>query len=268
MGSSEQAGEETPERERSPFAKPGFIASAVGIGLIVVLGGVVVLTSTPDGKSEDDARPAAPTSGVPASPAPPAPKATASSATSSCPALKDTDTSEGGIADLRSIGLSWKKLGPLNLPLSQQSGPAVTDGQVARCFAHTPRGALLALANISVRSANGPGWRDVVEQQVYPDETKAVYEQSVAANRSDWTSDYPPEFGLPQLSGYKLVSYSADTAVVDLAFQTPGGKVLSMPLTARWHQGDWKQKMAPDGGQTELAAPKDTIDGYMMFPRG
>ncbi|THA70657.1 hypothetical protein E6P78_08720 [Streptomyces sp. A0958] len=267
MSGSEQAGEGSSDKERSPFTKPGFVASAVGIALIAVLGGIVVLTGGSDEKDADDPPPVATAPGASATPASPASKAP-SSAASSCPAPKDTDTSEASILDLRATGLSWKKLGPLNLPLSQRSGPAVTEGQVARCFAHTPRGAVLALANISVRSANGAGWRDVVEQQVFPDEAKAVYEQSVAANRSDWTSDYPPEFGLPQLAGYKLVSYSADTAVVDFVFQTPGGKVLSMPLTARWHGGDWKQKMAPDGGQTELAGAKDTTDGYVLFPRG
>ncbi|MCG7524556.1 hypothetical protein MHW47_08920 [Streptomyces sp. OfavH-34-F] len=267
MGGSDQAGGESCEKERSPFTKPGFIASAVGIGLIAVLGGVVVLTG-PDDKKTDDARPVAGAPSASASPAAPSARPSSSSGTSSCPELQDTDTSEGSVLDLRGSGLSWKKLGPLNLPLSQRSGPAVTDGQVVRCFAHTPRGAVLALANISVRSANGPGWRAVVEQQVYPDDAKAVYEQSVAANRSDWTSDYPPEFGLPQLAGYKLISYSSDTAVVDFVFQTPGGKVLSMPLTARWHEGDWKQKMSPDGGQTQLAASKDTTDGYVLFPRG
>ncbi|MFG2405350.1 hypothetical protein ACGFR8_13630 [Streptomyces brevispora] len=267
MSGSEQAGEENPDTERSPFTKPGFIASAVGIGLIAVLGGVVVLTGGSDEKDANDSRPAATAPGTSASSVSPASKAPVLAA-SSCPELKDADVSEAAVLDLRSTGLSWKKLGPLNLPLSQQSGPAVNDGQVARCYAHTPRGAVLALANISIRSANGPGWRDVVEQQVYPDGTKAVYEQSVAANRSDWTSDYPPEFGLPQLAGYKLVSYSPDTAVVDLVFQTPGGKVLSMPLTARWHEGDWKQKMSPDGGQTELAGVKNTTDGYVLFPRG
>ncbi|MEN8649744.1 hypothetical protein ABCR94_03570 [Streptomyces sp. 21So2-11] len=265
MTGPEQGSTAPSDKEQSPFTKPGFIASAVGIGLIAVLGGAVVLTggSGEEGKKTSSSASSAPNASrsAPSSDPPP-------SKASSCPTLKDSDTEEASVLDLRATGLSWKEFGPLNLPSSQRSGPAVTKGQVARCFAHTPRGAVLALANVSIRSANGPDWRDVITQQVYPDDAQAVYEQTVAANRSGSSADFPPEFGLPQLAGYKLVSYSTDSAVVDFVFQTPGGKVMSMLLTARWHEGDWKQKMAMNGGQTEVASSKDSTDGYVLFPSG
>ncbi|MBT2432297.1 hypothetical protein J7F01_08785 [Streptomyces sp. ISL-22] len=180
--------------------------------------------------------------------------------------MKDTTTDTASIADLAPIGLSWKKFGPINLPASKDAGPAVVDGGVARCYAHTPRGALLALTNISIRSSNGPDWRDVVDQQVYPDEAQEVFEQGVAASRADQTSDFPSS--TPTLAGYKLISYTPDTAVIDLAFDTPGGTVLTMVLTARWHEGDWKQQMSPNGGQSESVVKRFNANGYSPFPAG
>ncbi|MFJ3825992.1 hypothetical protein [Streptomyces nodosus] len=255
-----------PDHEpQNPYTRPGFIASAGVIAVIIALIPVLILTSGGDDSSDDKASGTQNSSQAVASPSVSASEQQEETQ-SSCPVLKDITTDTASINELAPIGLSWKKFGPINLPASKDAGPAVIDGQVARCYAHTPRGALLALTNISIRSANGPDWREVVAQQVYPNEAQEVFEQGVAASRVDQTSDFPSS--TPTLAGYKLISYTPDTAVIDLAFDTPGGMVLTMVLTARWHEGDWKQQMSPNGGQSESVVKRFNADGYTPFPAG
>ncbi|MCZ7458207.1 hypothetical protein [Streptomyces sp. WMMC940] len=254
------------EELQNPYTRPGFIASAGVIAVIIALVPVLILTGG-GGDPADKSAPAATSSAKGAAPpagnsaSPPGGDGTQQS----CPALKDTTADTTSVTDLASIGLTWKRFGPVNLPASRDAGPAIVKGGVARCYAHTPRGALLALANISVRSSNGPDWRSVVAQQVYPDETQEVFEQGVAASRSDQASDFPSSS--PSLAGYKLISYTPDTAVIDLAFKNPGGTVLTMVLTARWHEGDWKQQMSVEG-QSASVSKRFNTNGYTLFPAG
>ncbi|MFI2373179.1 hypothetical protein [Streptomyces sp. NPDC018833] len=257
------------QEPQNPYTKPGFIASAGVIALIVALIPVLILTGGKDDPADENAPAVA---GSAEAATPPAGNTASSSpgregTKPSCPALKDTTTDTASVADLAPIGLTWNRFGPVNLPASRDAGPAVIKGGVARCYAHTPRGALLALANISVRSSNGPDWRKVVDQQVYPDEAQEAFEQGVAASHSDENSDYPSASS-PRLAGYKMVSYTPDTAVLDLAFEDPSGTVLTMLLTARWHEGDWKQQMSPEGGQSESVSKRFNTDGYTLFPAG
>ncbi|MGR4884901.1 hypothetical protein ACIPUC_36575 [Streptomyces sp. LARHCF249] len=162
--------------------------------------------------------------------------------------------------------MGWTDFGPLRLPASKTSGPAVTEGQVARCYARTPRGAVLALVNISARASNGPDWRKVVKQQVFPDAAKDVFEQGTAANRSG-QPDYPEKSNRMVPAGYKLVTYTPDAAVIDIAYRNPGGTVTTVLMTARWHEGDWKQQMAPEGGVSESVLSRFNTHGYILFPQ-
>ncbi|MGW6945120.1 hypothetical protein ACWGF3_39750 [Streptomyces xanthophaeus] len=167
---------------------------------------------------------------------------------------------------MTSVGMGWADFGPLRLPVSETSGPAVTEGQVARCYARTPRGAVLALVNISSRAANGPDWRKVVGQQVFPDAAKGVFEQGTAANRSG-KPDYPEKSNRMVPAGYKLVTFTPDTAVIDIAYRNPGGTVTTVLMTARWHEGDWKQQMAPGGGVSDSVLSRFNTHGYILFPQ-
>ncbi|MCX5409907.1 hypothetical protein OHA37_39470 [Streptomyces sp. NBC_00335] len=162
--------------------------------------------------------------------------------------------------------MGWAAFGPLYLPTSKTSGPAVTQGQVARCYARTPRGAVLALVNISSRAANGPDWRKVVEQQVFPDASKNVFEQGTAAHRSG-QPDYPAKSNRMVPAGYKLVTFTPDTAIVDIAYRNPGGTFTTVMMTARWHEGDWKQQMSPEGGISESVLSRFNTNGYTLFPQ-
>ncbi|MFF3691487.1 hypothetical protein [Streptomyces sp. NPDC002187] len=39
-----------------------------------------------------------------------------------------------------------------------------------------------------------------------------------------------------------------------------------MLQTARWHEGDWKQQMSPEGGQSGSVSKRFNTNGYTLFP--
>ncbi|TDC69803.1 hypothetical protein E1200_07215, partial [Actinomadura sp. GC306] len=54
----------------------------------------------------------------------------------------------------------WKRFEGVALPFSSSVGPLEVKGDVARCYEHTPRGALFAAVQISVRLDRSARWRE------------------------------------------------------------------------------------------------------------
>lgn len=62
-------------------------------------------------------------------------------------------------------GVTWDLHGVVALPSFKAAGPAVAGEDVARCYARTPVGALLATSQISVRYLAADDWRTVTRTQ-------------------------------------------------------------------------------------------------------
>ncbi|GAB2718012.1 hypothetical protein [Kitasatospora kifunensis] len=251
---------EPKDRTGGWWGSPGTAFAAVGVLSVVALAGVWVGFSGGSSKHSPAALPApnaTPTAAAPSSGALPS---TASS--SDCPQLADTSQAQ---PDQRSFAgdVTWAAFGSYQLPVSKQSGPAVVSGDVARCYAHTPRGAVIALMNSSVRSANATDWRSVVEQEVLPGPERDTYSGFVAASRGNGAT--PPQASLAQYAGFNVVSYTSDTAVVDVVLSFPASGYKSILLTAVWSNGDWRQKMTTDGQQSSSYRALNTLAGYIPF---
>jgi hypothetical protein len=131
------------------------------------------------------------------------------------------------------------------VPVSPTAGPLVIQGDVARCYAQTPMGALLAAAQISARIMYSDQWQQVVEQQVLPGPGREAFVRKGGGTRP---SELPASGGgLGQLAGFKFVTYSPQATVLELVTRFSGGQYMATTLTVRWHGGDWRLELQPDG---------------------
>ncbi|MFF7995070.1 hypothetical protein ACFZDG_35535 [Kitasatospora xanthocidica] len=262
-----------PDGPHSPFANKWFIASGVFLGSVVLFGGGWIVLGDGDKKdvvatSNVSAPPATPGGGT-QTPLP-APSGTTSSA-AACPQLPDTNQAPLTTSNAFAPGeLTWTDFKGYRVPEAAASGPAVHSGDVARCYAHTPRGAVLALAQTSIRSANSDNWRPVIEQQVAAGPERDAYLQFVTAARVNPPTTPSSDFSnVGTFAGFQLVSYTNDTVVVDFAIKFPTTDLYrTIVLTAVWQDGDWRQKMTTTGQQSTAVSQQRTLTGYVPFGPG
>ncbi|KAB2344753.1 hypothetical protein [Actinomadura rudentiformis] len=134
------------------------------------------------------------------------------------------------------------------MPFSPAVGPLDIQGDIARCYAHTPRGALIAAVQISVRLDRSTRWQKILEQQVVAGEGKAAYAR-VRASRQ-----VPSDGEAAQIAGFRIVSYTPQTAVVETVSRDPArGARTARTTTVKW-DGDWK--LAPTPEDSTGSAPQ------------
>ncbi|MEE1782689.1 hypothetical protein PUR71_07100 [Streptomyces sp. SP17BM10] len=263
-----------PDGPRNPFTNKWFIASGTFLGCVALLGSWIAL----DGKDEQTTADgtAAPVTSAPTSTpgggaGSPGGASTASpSASAPCPQLPDNNQAPLTISNtFAKKELTWKDFHGYRLPESPSSGPAVHSGDVARCYAHSPRGAVLALAQTSIRSSNADNWRAAIDQLVAPGPERDSYLQFVTAARVNPSQPTPGSATIGEYAAYQVNSYTNDTAVVTFAIEFPiGGAYRTVVLTAVWDGTDWKQKMTPLGQQSSAVGQQQTITTMVPFGVG
>jgi hypothetical protein len=263
--------------ERStPWENRGFVASAIVIGAVVVCvivflvvggsggGGQPGAGSTPtvteptdvptDEPSEPPATPGDDQSSTPVTPPP------VNNAAGGCKA-KNPDQR---IPRSAPPAVSWQFETDMLIPLQAQGGPANTDTNGLRhCFAHSPTGAVLA-AMVTLGQIRNPDLtKAVLQRRIAPGtgRTRALNE-----NRASPTP--PHDVGeVPQYTGFKVVDYLPERAIVALAVQVDFKSVASLPITLLWQAGDWKVVLQSDGSFNGEVAPDilGSLDGYVRF---
>lgn len=245
----------TAEGETSPWAQPGFVVAAALVGLIAVLG-VIVALSGGSGSAP------APQAGTASAPPAGAGSSSADTAGSVCglPAGAQKIPRTGPQA-------TWELRGSLAAPTAPTSfGPGQTTSGVPACFAHSPTGALFAMANLYVVI------NDVAK---HPSDIPNVLRRMAAAgpgrdalNKPGVADGSAPASGGVQIAGFNVVRYETSTAVVDLAYRVdrPGvtgwGHVVA---TLRWEGGDWKLVLADSGVPYDSVEAMASLDGYVPW---
>lgn len=153
----------------------------------------------------------------------------------------------------------WKRFKGVALPFSPSVGPLFVEGDIAHCYAHTPRGALLAAVQISVRLDRSDRWQAILERQVVAGEGKAAYARVRASSK------VVPAKEAAQLRGFRIVSYTAETAVVGTVSLDPvrGGRV-ARDTTVQW-DGEWKLVPTADGHSGSAPRAVDSLAGYVFW---
>lgn len=249
---------------RSPWLRGGFVLAAAFIGFVTVIGGVVVATADPhSGKGGDSTvtdtpgaeTPAARDSDPPsaASDAPDAPDSSAG-AGGPCPELPD------GREDIPASAprdVTWALYGAVALPASKESGPAVTEDDVARCYAHTPVGALLATSQISVRHLAADDWLKVTRTQTVGAGRDAYIAARTKAEQTEPAESDGAAHG--QIAGFRFVTYNDTTAVLETVWRLPEGRLQAATTTALWQDGDWRLEYP---AAPAAPTPVDSLAGY------
>lgn len=230
----------------SPFRRPMFILSAGFLAVIIVLAAFMVRSSLGDDSGTPEATP----------------PATAAAPPSGDGACRPTDTNQQ-IPTSPPPGVSWQVFKGLALPASAAAGPLVTDGDVVRCFARTPAGALIAATQISARVEFADGWQQVADQSVIAGPGRSAFLREHAKA----TASQPTGPGsLAQVTGYKFVTYTTDVAVIDTVVRAPtSGSLASSITTVKWVDGDWKLELQPDGSVNSPPRLIQTLDGYVPW---
>ncbi|GGX36618.1 hypothetical protein [Streptomyces chryseus] len=243
-----------PEHDKpaSPYASRWFLASAAFVAVVVLLLAVVILSG---GRNDDppQARPSAPAETEAAEPT------TADDQSGGdCPKLPDTGTT---VPKNPPAGVRWELVDSFALPVSEKAGPARTDGDVARCYAHSPTGALLAMSQITGRMLTAKDWREITDRQTTGEGKQAYIDQRVTYEEDEGPARVgPDEHG--QIAGFKFVTYSPSSAVIDLVFRAKDGTLRAGTSTVLWTGGDWKFEILPS------PPPGSTIDnlaGYVPW---
>lgn len=148
-------------------------------------------------------------------------------------------------------GVRWELYHGFAVPYSDTTGPYRVEGARATGYAHTPTGALIAGVQIYARAllSEGDRWERVVRAQVVPNEGRKTY----ITNRSEVTSEVSPG-QLGQIAGFRFVSYTDRTAVIQYVSRFPSsGELQVTTYTLRWSDDTWKLVLQPDGGFSPTA---------------
>ncbi|MFE0764086.1 hypothetical protein [Streptomyces smyrnaeus] len=256
--SGNRAGTDEPH---SPWLRTGFVLAVAFIGFVAVIGAVVLFSSdaaSEGGATASASRTAAARQPSDGGPAPePAPSGSADSG-AKCPELDDK---RQDVPTEAPKGLSWKLFHTVALPSSKAAGPAVVEQDVARCYAHTPVGALLATSQISVRYLAADDWLKVTRAQTVGAGRASYIDARTKAERK---ADRQPGDGAGQgqIAGFKFVTYTGSTAVIQTVWRFPDGRMQAATTTALWRDGDWRLEYPADPA---APTPVDSLAGYVAW---
>jgi len=234
--------------ESNPFTKPGFIIAAALV--VALIAAAVVIFLLP--KGQHTAQPA-PGTAAPENSATASPTASAAAGKSVCGLPASSESSLGAAPETK-----WELVGTMAAPTDSKIGPGKTDDQGIRsCFAHTPTGALYAAVNL---------WALGID----PSKERAIAEQLAAkgpgrdAGMKALPTSAPASAVKIQIAGFN-VSYTADQAVVELAFKADTGALASVRTTLLWQDGDWKGVVADNGAPLEEPRQVRDLSGFIPW---
>ncbi|RRD04436.1 hypothetical protein EII34_10265 [Arachnia propionica] len=249
------------------MSKPSkwMIPSMVVVAAIVVLA-IFVIVSNLGARTEPAA--STPAASTPATDAAPTSEAATPAASESA---ADSGASWCGLTAVEMTGTlteapnsTWTRFGTTWVPAVDGHGPAVIDDDGYRhCYARTPTGAVLALANyraipqqlsdaldekfVRTGVAPGPG-RDAGLEKLKQPSTETPRE--------------PESF---QTVAFRILTYDGSSALVETVSQSSKGYKLAWAVHLVWVEGDWKILPSDDGNDLTEPTLVRSLDGYIPW---
>jgi hypothetical protein len=162
-------------------------------------------------------------------------------------------------AALLPTDVTWVRVAGVDLPVSASTGPAETVGGLARGFAHTEAGAVVAALQLLVRTTAqvGPAVFDpTLQTQVVGAHAEAM-RRAVTAEYTEAAAQLGVAYGQPlgdlpaTVAGVRVDAYTGEqatlsvlTSAVDAAGVT---RYAATPIGLVWVGGDWRLVAPPDG---------------------
>lgn len=236
-----------------PFWRQGsFIAAAVFVGAVVVVGLFLLLTAgdRPQAGSAPTQSPDATATAATAGETAPE---TATATTVPAPApgqgsdgdCAPWDADSGQDAVERAPEVQWSPVGDVATASSTTDGPVVVESPM-QCYAPTAAGALLAAHNFTAEANSNVPLSDLVEQRVARD--GPVYDV-VAADAAAGRQGSGTSF---TVLAYRFIDVAADQHTVALVYSVPqssSSALLEMRVTMRWLEDDWMVWDSPEPRQ-------------------
>lgn len=239
--------------QQSPFRRPGWIAAAVVVGLLIVAAVVVGIIGALAPSDDPEPAPQPSESSTTA----PAPSEGAAGGSSACglEAVQMSGTLDSAPAT------TWEYAGTTPFPVSDEFGPAdTTESGIRTCFARTPEGAALA-------ASVGVGYL------MNADTIQAWRESALAEGpiRDQLLSTPPADSGSTEvrseITAFRLLAYDGESAQVDVGVTVTGnGKTgyLSAVIPLVWEHGDWKVNYS-ESDLTSRPAQLPNLAGYIHW---
>lgn len=240
--------------EPEPYWKQrAWQVSAGFLAVVLVLGGIVALTSAQD-TGEDRVSAAAP-----------GPLSGGAAAHNGRPHGCSTDDSTGDtLPKTPPKDVSWPTLGITRVPVSASAGPTRTTGTLRWCFAHTPLGAVLA-AHVIPSQMSGPGWRAAAQQQVVAGHGRDLFVFQRSTVQDIDGGERPGSTSSASYAGFSVTSYKSTAATVRLLLRTGQGYAATT-IVLRWSGGDWKVLPGNDGSlHSPVTAVQGGTSGYTLW---
>jgi len=162
------------------------------------------------------------------------------------------------------VGVTWDLFNTVALPYSATAGPEFVspDGQVARCYAHSPTGSLIADVQISARHLISYDWRAVNAAQVVPGSGVKVFD----ADRALVTGNLSEPGRYCESAAYSFLSYSSVAASIEVVVRC-GANLEAMVTNVAWSptDSDWRLVLLPDGSEARTATIVDNLTGFVPF---
>ena len=240
--------------EGSPFSGPGFIASAVLLGMLVLAALFVVIGAA------THRRPTASATAPLSHARPGSPKANAR--------VEGRCSLPVGSQRVPTVGpaLEWVTVGQMEAPQAPASlGPQREQTGIGVCFAHNPTGSLLAAINFFAQATvTSPVALIRTLAAATPERQLALTQARDGQNQLLQDSDGDP--GDVQVTGYQIVDYTPAQANVDIVLEGPGGQLAAVQCQLEWQSDDWKF-VIPPGGQL-VSTQVTTMDGFVSWTAG
>ncbi|MCJ1675641.1 hypothetical protein MT355_20435 [Rathayibacter sp. VKM Ac-2929] len=230
---------------RNPFTRKGFIVGAAIVGALAL--SAIVLGVTSLGTGGGGATTAAPGTPTPIS-------TVSADAESVCglPGYEESGTLTAAPTT------EWTFVGTMAAPSSEAAGPGVIDDDgLRRCYAHTPEGALFAVANLWAMGSDGRLATPVFDRLTVPGPGRDAALASDARPSNTGTG--------VQMVGFRVNSYSATDAAIDVAFRATTGQMVSFAAPVQWSDGDWKSVLTDDGLPPFRPVTLQNLGGYIPW---
>ncbi|MER6747049.1 hypothetical protein [Streptomyces fungicidicus] len=242
-----------PEPSGPYWKQRGWQVSAAFLGVVVLLSGIVALTTDQDA---DGGRGSAPASEGPLS--------GTAALEDGRPAGCRTDDSDGDtLPSAPPDDVDWRTLDISRVPVSASAGPTLTQGPVWWCFAHTPAGAVLA-AHIIPSQMSGPDWRTIAREQVVSGRGRDLFVFKRSTVQDDDSGAGAGSSSVASYAGFSVPAYSAGAATVELLLKTSQGYATTN-VALRWSGGDWKVLPSDNGAlHTPVKAVQGT-NGHLLW---
>lgn len=160
---------------------------------------------------------------------------------------------------------TWELVGRIAAPIDEAYGPGVIEPDGLRsCYAHSPIGALYAVANLYVQGSMPDLAVRNIEEHVVPGVGQEVALEQIKVAVAEGSIGGPGDVSV-QFAGFQFLSYGPESATIDIAARNSAGGMISFVTEVKWSDGDWKLVVQDNGQPAVPMRQLPSLVGYLPW---